>query len=95
MNAMDVDRKVLDEISSPEDLRALPRERVGEVADAIRAEIIENVSKTGGHLASSLGAVELLTAIHYVFETPADKLCLDVGHQVLAQAVSGGRRALR
>jgi 1-deoxy-D-xylulose-5-phosphate synthase len=92
MSNAEVDRAILDQITCPEDLRALPRERVVEVADALRAEIIENVSKTGGHLASSLGAVELLTAIHYVFETPADKLCLDVGHQGYAHKMLTGRR---
>ena len=92
MSTAEVDRTILDQISCPADLRALPRARVGEVAQALRAEIIENVSKTGGHLASSLGAVELLTAIHYVFETPADKLCLDVGHQGYAHKMLTGRR---
>ncbi len=86
------DRQVLEQIHSPADLRALPRERVDEVAQAIRAEIVENVSKTGGHLASSLGAVELITAIHYVFDTPADRLCLDVGHQGYAHKMLTGRR---
>ena len=92
MSTTEVDRTILDQISCPADLRALPRERVGEVAEALRAEIIENCSKTGGHLASSLGAVELLTAIHYVFDTPADKLCLDVGHQGYAHKMLTGRR---
>ncbi len=92
MSNADVDRSILEQITCPADLRALPRERVGEVAEALRAEIIENVSKTGGHLASSLGAVELLTAIHYIFDTPADKLCLDVGHQGYAHKMLTGRR---
>ncbi len=79
-------------IRSPEDLRKLPRERMAEVARALRQEIVERVSRTGGHLASSLGAVELLTALHYVFETPRDRLVLDVGHQGYAHKMLTGRR---
>ncbi len=86
------ERAVLDTIASPQDLRALPREQVAMVARAIRGEIVDTVSRTGGHLASSLGAVELITAIHYVFETPADKLVLDVGHQGYAHKMLTGRR---
>ena len=92
MSPHEPDRAVLDEIHAPRDLRALPRERVAEVAAAIRSEIVENVSRTGGHLASSLGAVELITAIHYTFDTPADRLCLDVGHQGYAHKMLTGRR---
>ncbi|MBW2241868.1 MAG: 1-deoxy-D-xylulose-5-phosphate synthase [Deltaproteobacteria bacterium] len=84
--------KLLDKIQTPEDLRALPREQVAEVASELRDEIVLNVSRTGGHLASSLGAVELLTAIHYVFNTPADRLVLDVGHQGYAHKMLTGRR---
>jgi 1-deoxy-D-xylulose-5-phosphate synthase len=90
--SVDVDRSVLETIGSPRDLRALPRERVEEVANALRAEIVERVSRTGGHLASSLGALELITAIHYVFDTPDDKLVLDVGHQGYAHKMLTGRR---
>jgi 1-deoxy-D-xylulose-5-phosphate synthase len=85
--------RLLEAIASPEDLRRLPRERVATVAAELRREIIENVSKTGGHLASSLGAVELITAIHYMFDTPADRLVLDVGHQGYAHKMLTGRRA--
>ena len=84
--------KILDRIGSPEDLRRLEREEVAVVADALRAEIVEKVSRTGGHLASSLGAVELLTAIHYVFDTPNDRIVLDVGHQGYAHKMLTGRR---
>jgi 1-deoxy-D-xylulose-5-phosphate synthase len=86
------DRSLLEQIQSPADLRRLPRERVEEVTQALRAEIVEKVSKTGGHLASSLGAVELITAIHYVFDTPEDRLVLDVGHQGYAHKMLTGRR---
>jgi 1-deoxy-D-xylulose-5-phosphate synthase len=85
--------RLLDDIDSPADLRALPREKVEQVADEIRSEILEQVSQTGGHLASSLGAVELITAIHYVFNTPRDRLVLDVGHQGYPHKMLTGRRA--
>ncbi|CAG1007538.1 1-deoxy-D-xylulose-5-phosphate synthase [Myxococcaceae bacterium] len=85
-------RPLLDQIECPADLRSLPREKVEEVASEIRAEIVEKVSRTGGHLASSLGAVELITAIHYVFDTPTDRIVLDVGHQGYAHKMLTGRR---
>jgi len=83
---------LLPRIQSPEDLRRLPREQVRQVAEELRAEIIERVSRTGGHLASSLGAVELITALHYVFDTPRDRLVLDVGHQGYPHKMLTGRR---
>jgi 1-deoxy-D-xylulose-5-phosphate synthase len=88
----DGERRLLDEIREPADLRRLPREQVRAVAEELRAEIVERVSRTGGHLASSLGAVELITAIHRVFDTPADRLVLDVGHQGYAHKLLTGRR---
>jgi 1-deoxy-D-xylulose-5-phosphate synthase len=84
--------RLLHEIDGPADLRRLPREQVEQVADEIRQEILERVSQTGGHLASSLGAVELITAIHYVFDTPQDRLVLDVGHQGYPHKMLTGRR---
>lgn len=84
--------KLLYEIERPSDLRKLPRESVEQVADEIREEILTRVSRTGGHLASSLGAVELITAIHYVFDTPTDRLVLDVGHQGYPHKMLTGRR---
>ena len=86
------ERKLLEGIESPEDLRRLPRERVQQLAEEVRAEIIERVSKTGGHLASSLGAVELITGLHYTFDTPRDRLVLDVGHQGYPHKILTGRR---
>ena len=86
------DTRLLHAIGSPEDLRRLPRESVEQVADEIRSEILERVSQTGGHLASRLGAVELITAIHYVFDTPRDRLVLDVGHQGYPHKMLTGRR---
>ncbi|MCC6642455.1 MAG: 1-deoxy-D-xylulose-5-phosphate synthase, partial [Deltaproteobacteria bacterium] len=84
--------RLLDQIDSPADLRRVPREKVKQVAAELRQEIVERVSRTGGHLASSLGAVELLTALHYVFDTPTDRIVLDVGHQGYAHKMLTGRR---
>ena len=86
------DRKLLHGIERPSDLRKLPRADVEQVASEIRDEILSRVSQTGGHLASSLGAVELITAIHYVFDTPQDRLVLDVGHQGYPHKMLTGRR---
>ena len=86
------DERLLDHIACPEDLRRVPRDQVAQVADEIRQEILEKVSKTGGHLASSLGAVELITALHYVFDTPNDRIVLDVGHQGYPHKMLTGRR---
>lgn len=84
--------RLLHGIESPADLRRLPPEQLEQVAEEIRQEILECVSQTGGHLASSLGAVELITAIHYVFDTPTDRLVFDVGHQAYAHKMLTGRR---
>lgn len=86
------DRPLLHGIERPSDLRKLPRDQVEQVAAEIRGEILDRVSQTGGHLASSLGAVELITAIHYVFDTPTDRLVLDVGHQGYPHKMLTGRR---
>ena len=83
---------LLSGIQEPADLRKLSKLQAEQVAGEIRDEIIERVSRTGGHLASSLGAVELLTAIHYVFNTPSDRLVLDVGHQGYPHKMLTGRR---
>jgi 1-deoxy-D-xylulose-5-phosphate synthase len=84
--------RLLPRIASPADLRSLPREAVPRVCQELRQEILERVSRTGGHLASSLGAVELITALHYVFDTPTDRLVFDVGHQAYAHKMLTGRR---
>ena len=83
---------LLDNINSPDDLKALSRSELPKLAAEIREIIIDVVSKTGGHLASSLGAVELAIAIHYVFETPNDKIIWDVGHQAYAHKLITGRK---
>jgi 1-deoxy-D-xylulose-5-phosphate synthase len=82
----------LEKINSPADLKKLSRKDLPVLAQEIRNAIVEVVSKTGGHLASSLGSVELTIAIHYVFETPNDKLIWDVGHQTYAHKLLTGRR---
>lgn len=84
---------ILDKINSAQDLRGLPREELSELAAEIRDEIIEVVSGTGGHLASSLGVVDLTIALHYAFDTPKDRIIWDVGHQAYAHKIITGRRA--
>ena len=83
---------LLDRILSPADLRRLERESLPQLADELRAFLLESVSKTGGHLSSNLGTVELTVALHYVFDTPADRLVWDVGHQTYPHKVLTGRR---
>jgi len=83
---------LLDSIHSPEDLRKLSDARLPEVATAVRSAIIDTISKTGGHLAAGLGAVELTVALHYVFDTPRDRLIWDVGHQGYPHKMLTGRR---
>ncbi len=84
---------LLDSINSPEDLRKLSREELGVLANELRAFLIDSVSKTGGHLASNLGVVELTIALHYVFNTPDDRLVWDVGHQTYPHKILTGRRS--
>ncbi len=81
----------LEQISTPDDLKQLSRRDLGVLANEIRHRIIEVVSRNGGHLASSLGAVELTLAIHYVFDIPTDTLVWDVGHQSYAHKLLTGR----
>ncbi len=83
---------ILEKVNSPEDLRRLKRETLPSLAEEIRKLIIETVAKTGGHLASSLGCVELAIALHYVFDTPGDKIVWDVGHQTYAHKILTGRK---
>lgn len=84
--------RFLSEINSPKDLRQLRVEDLQEVADEVRQFIIETCSRVGGHTGASLGAVELAVAMHYVFDTPNDKLVWDVGHQAYAHKILTGRR---
>lgn len=87
-----VDFPLLDAIKTPADLRALPLEDLPYLAEEIRQEIIHVVSNTGGHLGASLGVVELTIALHYVFNTPEDRLIWDVGHQCYAHKLLTGRK---
>jgi 1-deoxy-D-xylulose-5-phosphate synthase len=83
---------LLESINSPDDLRQLERKQLPQLAEELRAFLVDSVSKTGGHLASNLGTVELTIALHYVYNTPADKLVWDVGHQTYAHKILTGRR---
>ena len=82
----------LDSINFPEDLRKLSREELPALADELRQFVLDSVSKTGGHLSSNLGTVELSIALHYVFDTPHDRIVWDVGHQSYPHKILTGRR---
>jgi 1-deoxy-D-xylulose-5-phosphate synthase len=84
--------ELLNTINSPHDLRRLERSQLSRLADELRAFLLESVSQTGGHLSSNLGTVELTIALHYVFDTPRDRLVWDVGHQTYGHKVLTGRR---
>ena len=83
---------LLESLNSPADLRKLPRSQLRAVSDELRAYLLDTVSKTGGHLSSNLGTVELTVALHYVFNTPQDRLVWDVGHQTYPHKILTGRR---
>ena len=83
---------LLDKVDTPDDLRKLDRSQLRQLADELRSEMIDAVGSTGGHLGSGLGVVELTTAIHYVFDTPRDRLVWDVGHQAYPHKILTGRR---
>ena len=83
---------ILDTINGIQDLKALDEKQLPALCDELRAFLVEHVSKTGGHLASSLGAVDLIVAMHYVFDSPNDKLIFDVGHQAYAHKILTGRK---
>jgi len=83
---------LLDQVNYPADLRKLEPDRLQQLADELRAEMISAVSSTGGHLGAGLGVVELTVALHYVFNTPRDKLIWDVGHQAYPHKILTGRR---
>jgi 1-deoxy-D-xylulose-5-phosphate synthase len=84
--------ELLKTINSPHELRRLERSQLARLADELRAFLLESVSQTGGHLSSNLGTVELTIALHYVFDTPHDRLVWDVGHQTYGHKVLTGRR---
>ncbi|HYF56150.1 MAG TPA: 1-deoxy-D-xylulose-5-phosphate synthase, partial [Salinarimonas sp.] len=85
--------RLLDRIEYPADLRRLPEAKLGQVCDELRSELIDVVSRTGGHLGAGLGVVELTVALHHVFDTPRDRLIWDVGHQAYPHKILTGRRS--
>ena len=84
--------KFLDDINFPSDIRKLSESDLQTLAKEVRTEMIEAVSVTGGHLGAGLGVVELTVALHYVFNTPNDKLIWDVGHQTYPHKILTGRK---
>src|SRR5213596_158321 len=84
--------ELLKTIDDPSQLRSLERKQLQQLADELRAYVLESVSRTGGHLSSNLGTVELTIALHYVFETPEDRIVWDVGHQTYPHKILTGRR---
>ncbi|HID31676.1 MAG TPA: 1-deoxy-D-xylulose-5-phosphate synthase, partial [Desulfobacterales bacterium] len=92
MNESEKKINLLNGINSPADLKKLSLEELERLAQEIRERIVETVSKTGGHLAPSLGVVELTIALHYVFDAPKDKIIWDVGHQAYAHKLITGRK---
>ena len=83
---------LLDRVNLPSDLKNLSPEQLRQLADELRHETIDAVARTGGHLGAGLGVVELTVALHYVFDTPADRLIWDVGHQAYPHKILTGRR---
>ena len=83
---------LLEQINEPSDLRSMERSKLGQVAKELRAFILSSVSQTGGHLSSNLGTVELTVALHYIFNTPHDRIVWDVGHQSYPHKILTGRR---
>ena len=88
----EINTPLLDNIDSPADLRKLPESKLGQVADEIREFLLYSVSRSGGHFAASLGATELTIALHYLYNTPDDRLVWDVGHQTYAHKILTGRK---
>ena len=86
--------RLLDRIDSPKDLRRLRRDQLPELAEELRAEIINVIATNGGHLGASLGTVELTIALHYAFNTPEDRLVWDVGHQAHGHKILTDRKDL-
>jgi len=84
--------KYLDQIDSPEDLRKLPETALREVSDEVREFLVDTITKVGGHFGAGLGVVELTVALHYVFNTPHDKIVLDTGHQGYPHKILTGRK---
>ena len=83
---------LLDGVNSPADLKKLDRSQLPQLADELRAFFLESVSQTGGHFASNLGTIELTIALHFVYDTPHDRLVWDVGHQTYPHKILTGRK---
>src|SRR5215475_9122603 len=83
---------LLDQIGSPDDLRRIDKSHLRALADELRTELVDAVSETGGHFGAGLGVVELTVALHYVFDTPKDRVIWDVGHQAYPHKILTGRR---
>jgi 1-deoxy-D-xylulose-5-phosphate synthase len=86
--------KYLNDINSPYDLRKLPKNVLGDVSDEVREFMIDTITRVGGHFGAGLGVVELTVALHYVFNTPEDKIVFDTGHQAYPHKILTGRRDL-
>src|SRR5471030_747262 len=92
MNIPNTKTPLLDQVDLPSDLRRLDKSQLRQFADELRTDLIDIVSVTGGHFGAGLGVVELTTALHYVFDTPRDRLIWDVGHQAYPHKILTGRR---
>ena len=84
--------KILDQINFPSDLKKFKKDKLQQISKELREELIDVVSETGGHLGAGLGVVELTVALHYVFDTPKDKLVWDVSHQCYPHKIITGRK---
>ena len=89
---INIQTPLLDEINTPADLKKLPLEKLPELCEEIRRFLITHVSQNPGHFASSMGAVEMTVALHYVFDTPYDRIVWDVGHQAYPHKLLTGRK---
>ena len=88
----DKNYSLLDQLMSPADLRKLDEEQLPQVADELRAYLLESISRSGGHFSAGLGCIELTVALHYCYETPHDRIIWDVGHQAYPHKILTGRR---
>ena len=89
---MAVNTPLLDQVDNPQDLKKLEPDQLSQLATELRDEIIDAASETGGHFGAGLGVVELTIALHYVFDTPKDRLIWDVSHQAYPHKILTGRR---
>ena len=92
MSEKSYEKSILSRINSTSDIRQLEENDLIQLANEVRQEMIESVSQTGGHLGAGLGVVELTVALHYIFNTPYDRLVFDVGHQSYPHKILTGRR---